>query len=260
MVKKYFWLKLHKDFFKRHDVKVIEDMDNGKDYVLFYLKLLVESLSHEGHLRFSDTVPYNDKMLSSITNTNIDIVRSAIKLFTELNMMEILDDGTIYLNEVNNMIGSETDWAKKKRIYREKQKAIETSEGQKKTMSDKSKSKSKSKKKINTFVEENEEKDEKETIPYKEIIDYLNLKTKKSYRHTTKSTRKLIRARWNEGFRKDDFFKCIDNAYSFRMLQGGDLTYLRPSTLFNGSFENRVNGDGYEKMQSGKSDVSIDEF
>ena len=38
--KKYYWLKLKKDFFKRHDIQIIENMPNGKDYVLFYLKLL----------------------------------------------------------------------------------------------------------------------------------------------------------------------------------------------------------------------------
>ena len=78
--KKYYWLKLKNDFFKRHDIKIIEDMPNGKDYILFYLKLLVESVGHEGELRFSETIPYNENMLSTITNTNIDVVRSAIKI------------------------------------------------------------------------------------------------------------------------------------------------------------------------------------
>lgn len=115
---KYYWLKLKRDFFKRHDIRIIEGMENGKDYVLFYLKLLLESIDHDGSLRFSDTIPYNDKMLATITGTNIDIVRSAIKLFTELNMMDQLDDGTLYMNQVEQMTGNETKWAEKKRIYR----------------------------------------------------------------------------------------------------------------------------------------------
>ena len=122
--KKYYWLKLKKDFFKRHDIKIIEDMDNGKDYILFYLKLLCESVDHNGNLRFSDAIPYNEKMLVTITNTNIDIVRSAMKVFTELKMIEILDDKTIFMSEVQKMIGCETPWAEKKRLYREKQKTL----------------------------------------------------------------------------------------------------------------------------------------
>ena len=118
--KKYYWLKLKRDFFKRHDVRIIEELPNGKDYLLFYLKLLVESIDHEGALRFSDAVPYNEQMLSVITNTNVDVVRSAMKLFIELKMIEVLDDATIYMTEVNKLIGSETKWAEKKRIQRQR--------------------------------------------------------------------------------------------------------------------------------------------
>ena len=119
--KKYYWLKLKRDFFKRHDIRIIEEMPNGKDYVLFYLKLLLESVDHEGTLRFSDTIPYNEQMLSVVTNTNIDIVRSAMKLFIELHMIDVFDDQTIYMNEVEKYIGSETQWAEKKRLQRAKE-------------------------------------------------------------------------------------------------------------------------------------------
>ena len=104
--KKYFWLKLKRDFFKRHDIQIIEAMPNGKYYILFYLKLLCESVDHEGRLRFSEQIPYNEHMLSTITNTNIDIVRAATKVFTELGMMEMLDDGTLFMLDTQKMVGS----------------------------------------------------------------------------------------------------------------------------------------------------------
>lgn len=119
--KKFYWLKLKRDFFKRHDIRIIEAMPNGKDYILFYLKLLLESIDHEGELRFSDAVPYNEQMLSVITNTNIDIVRAAMKLFVDLKMLEVMDDQTIYMMEVEKLIGSETKWAEKKRVQRQKE-------------------------------------------------------------------------------------------------------------------------------------------
>lgn len=126
--KKFYWLKLKRDFFKRHDIRIIEEMENGKDYILFYLKLLLESIDHEGHLRFSETIPYNEKMLAVITNTNIDIVRSALKVFAELNMIELFDDQTIYMTEVEKLTGSETEYAKKKREYRQKLLEVRQSE------------------------------------------------------------------------------------------------------------------------------------
>lgn len=127
---RYYWLKLKRDFFKRHDIRIIEAMPNGKDYVLFYLKLMVESIDHEGKLRFSDTIPYNEQMLSVVTNTNIDIVRSAIKLLTELGIVEVMDDKTLYLKEVKALIGSQTISAEKKQIQRQNR-LVEIEGGQK---------------------------------------------------------------------------------------------------------------------------------
>lgn len=131
--KRFYWLKLDKDFFKRHDITIIESMPNGKDYILFYLKLLCESTSHEGYLRFSPTIPYNEEMLATITRTNIDIVRSAIKIFAELGMMNLLDDGTYYLEQVNKMIGSETGQTIRKRQAKEEVKLLGGNVGVKNT-------------------------------------------------------------------------------------------------------------------------------
>ena len=93
--KKYYWLKLKRDFFKRHDIQIIEQMPNGKDYLLFYLKMLLESIDHDGALRFNEAIPYNEQMLSIVTNTNIDVVKSAMDMFIELQMVEIKDDKTL---------------------------------------------------------------------------------------------------------------------------------------------------------------------
>ncbi len=116
---RYYWLKLDRGFFKRHDIAVIEDMPNGKDYVLFYLKLMLESVDHEGALRFSDTIPYSETMLASVTRTNVDIVRSALNLFIELGMVEVFDDKTLFMKEVAKLLDSETYSAKRKRENRQ---------------------------------------------------------------------------------------------------------------------------------------------
>ena len=122
--KRFYWLKLKRDFFKRHDIRIIESLPNGKDYVLFYLKLLVESIDHEGSLRFSDTIPYNAEMLATITDMNIDIVRTAMKVFSDFGMVDVLEDKTIYMTEVQRMIGSavDNDNANRQRRFREAQK------------------------------------------------------------------------------------------------------------------------------------------
>jgi len=148
--KRYYWLKLKRDFFKRHDIKIVESLPNGKEYILFYLKLLCESVDHDGRLRFSDKIPYSEEMLATITNTNIDIVRSAVQLFSQLDMMDIMDDGTFFMNQVQDLIGSESYWAEKKRQQREQKKTplldiVQEVSNDCPTCPSKSKSKSKSK-------------------------------------------------------------------------------------------------------------------
>jgi predicted phage replisome organizer len=146
LAEKYYWLKLKKDFFKRHDITIIEAMPNGKDYILFYLKLLCESIDHNGLLRFNETIPYSEEMLATLTRTNLDVVRSAMKVFVNLQMIEVLDDETIFMAEVDKMLGSETYWAEKKRQQRIGQcpTDVQSMSNQCPTCPTKSKSKSKS--------------------------------------------------------------------------------------------------------------------
>ncbi len=122
MEKKRYWLKLDKDFLKSSQIKVIKNMPNGKEYIIFYLSLLLESVETIGHLRFSDLVPYNEEMLASVTDTNIDIVRSATSILSSLGLMEMLDDGTIYMTQVAQMTGKESESAERVRQYRLREK------------------------------------------------------------------------------------------------------------------------------------------
>lgn len=134
MSKKYYWLKLTVDFFEREEIKLIENMKNGKEYIIFYMKLLLKSANSEGKLLFKDVIPYTEDMLATVTGTDIDVVRSAVKLFLKLDLIQKLDDGALFMLETQKMIGHETEWAKKKREYREKKKveALEDKSGTKK--------------------------------------------------------------------------------------------------------------------------------
>ncbi|MCT7536975.1 phage replisome organizer N-terminal domain-containing protein [Aliarcobacter butzleri] len=122
--KKYYWLKLKDDFFDKDEVRIIEGQQNGKDYIIFYMKLLLKSVKTEGELFFKETIPYSPQMLSTITNTNIDTVKVAVDLFINLGLMERWDNGTLFMFETQNMIGSESKWAEYKRVEREKYKEI----------------------------------------------------------------------------------------------------------------------------------------
>lgn len=75
-----------------------------------------------------------------------------------------------------------------------------------------------------------------EKIPYSEIISFLNQVTNKKYKVTQK-WKELIKARWNEGQRLDDFKKVI-NVKSSQWLNDSNMNkYLRPQTLFGNKFD-----------------------
>lgn len=77
-------------------------------------------------------------------------------------------------------------------------------------------------------------------IPYQEIIDYLNKKTKSNFRASGAANKRLIKARWNENYRLDDFKRVIDNM-SGQWLGTEMANYLQPSTLFGSKFDNYLN-------------------
>ena len=114
MAKKYYWLKLKNDFFDDDTIQFIEEQENGVAYVNFYLKLCLKSLKTDGtliRLVGETLIPYDVKSLAKLTNTNIDVVRVAMDLFEKIGLIKILDGGEIYLTQLKEMIGSETEKA-----------------------------------------------------------------------------------------------------------------------------------------------------
>lgn len=127
---KLFYLKLNKEFFDQHYIKILETQDNGDKYILFLVKLMCESISHNGYLRFNESIPYDEKMLAAITRTNIDIVRVAIKLFESMGIIEFTKDKTLFIPVVQLLTCSTTEGAIKKQEQRDRALTMRTKGGQ----------------------------------------------------------------------------------------------------------------------------------
>ena len=164
--KRYYWLKLKKDFFKRHDIRLLEALPEGREYALFYLKLMVESIDHNGELRYNERTPYTEEDLSVICNTPLQIVTEALKALQRKSLIDYKEDGTLVVEKVIEMIGSasNSDGAVRQKRYRERLKnqqgvtecdegvtGVTTNDNESKSKS-KIKSKSKSKSKNNIFI------------------------------------------------------------------------------------------------------------
>ena len=121
---KYFWFKLHDDFFSDSKIKLLEKMPNGEKYGWFLFKLICKSIKTEGLLRFSDKLPYSPKMLADITDTDIDVVRSALSAFNMCELIDIFEDGTYFIDLVPNNTGKESESAERVRKCRDRKRAL----------------------------------------------------------------------------------------------------------------------------------------
>lgn len=118
--KKYYYLKLKENFFDSDELKILESMPNGVYYSNLLLKLYLKSLKYEGRLKLNEYIPYSPEMISTITNINIDTVRTGLKILEQLKLIEVLPDGTIYMLEIQNYIGKSSSEGDRVREYRKK--------------------------------------------------------------------------------------------------------------------------------------------
>ena len=120
-VKKYYWLKLNENFFEDDTIQFIEEQEGGILYSNFYMKLCLKSLKQAGTLVrvVGETlIPYDVKSLSKLTGVPSDTVAVAMDLFETIGLIKVLETGEIYLSQIEEMIGSETDKAKSMRMLR----------------------------------------------------------------------------------------------------------------------------------------------
>ena len=114
---KFYWLQLREDFFDEDAIDWLEEQPNGKEYSLFYLKLCVKSLRTNGVLirRVGNMlIPYDHVKLGELTKTSPDTVIVAMNLLLQIGLVERLENGELYLTQVENMIGSQSKGAFKK--------------------------------------------------------------------------------------------------------------------------------------------------
>jgi len=122
-VSTFYFLKLRLDFYDAPEIKVILSMENGYAYTVVYQKLLLLSLRSKdvGCLRLQDDLPYNDSTLSTVLNTDIDLLRGAMKMLSKLGLVSIDAAGTIVLEEAIKLAGKENTSTQRVREFRERQ-------------------------------------------------------------------------------------------------------------------------------------------
>lgn len=123
--KKYYWLKLPRNFFGKHYIKILRAKENGELLVLFYMWMLTEAIDHKGRLRYSEDIPYDEEMLAEASGFALHIVTQALQQFTKLQLVITESDGTLFMPKSIEMVGSESASAQRVREYRERKNSKE---------------------------------------------------------------------------------------------------------------------------------------
>ena len=116
--KKYYYMRLKENFFDSNELTVLESMQDGYLYSNILLKLYLRSLKDNGKLMFNDRIPYNAQMIATITRHQVGTVEKALRIFQEMGLIEILDNGAIYMLDIQQFIGKSSTEADRIRTYR----------------------------------------------------------------------------------------------------------------------------------------------
>lgn len=113
----YYYMRLKENFFEGNELAAIEAMPDGFLYSNILLKMYLKSLRDEGRLMIG-AIPYDAEMIAGITHHKVKTVKKALELFEKVGLIEVLDNGAIYMLDIQNFIGKASTEADRKRKQR----------------------------------------------------------------------------------------------------------------------------------------------
>lgn len=251
--KKYYYLKLKDNFFESEELVILQSMPDGYIYSDILMKLYLRSLKSEGRLMFKEHIPYSPTMLATVVRHPVALVEKALSIFKDLGLVDVLDNGAIFMLDIQNFIGKSSTEGDRKREYRKK---IE--EEKQKLLPDGQMSDIRTPEieieldiEIETDIELEQEKKNsvaQSTTPSSndllidETIRYINLRTGRNFKTTTKDNRKYISARIKDGATPEQIKYVIDVKCA-EWLHNDDMrNNINPKTLFReGNFDRYLN-------------------
>jgi predicted phage replisome organizer/uncharacterized phage protein (TIGR02220 family) len=225
--------------FDDEKIRLIQAVPESDAILVIWIRLLVLAgkTNDDGLIYIQRNMPYSEEMLATLFGKNVNTVRLALTTLASFNMIDLSNDGLIAIS----------NWEKHQNVegmekVREQNRLRAKKHYEKKKNSNVSLTLDITQPNATDIDKElDKERDiDKEKIPYSDIIKYLNEATSKSFKVTQK-WKDLIKARWNEGQRLDDFKKVID-VKTNQWLNNQEMNkYLRPATLFGNKFDDYLN-------------------
>lgn len=123
--RRYYWIQLAQDFFKSKEMKLLRKMPGGDTYTIIYLKLMLISLEDSGKIYFEELAQDLAEEMALLIDEDTEAVRMTLMFLTKKGLLTRHSDYEFFLEQVPEMIGSETASARRVRKHRE-QKALQS--------------------------------------------------------------------------------------------------------------------------------------
>lgn len=124
--KKYYWLRLKEGFFDSKHIKFLRSQENGDRMCIVYLQLQLKSLRSVGVIQYDKLLPSCTEEIAFDLGEPVEIVNRTVATLEKLNLVERLDDGSLYLSAVREVVGSETTAAERMRNKRSRESTSES--------------------------------------------------------------------------------------------------------------------------------------
>ena len=219
--RRYYWLQLKDDFFNSKEMKLMRKLPGGEEITIIYLKMMLASLAEQGKLYFEGLAEDLAEELSLIIDEDPEAIRLTLMFLTKKKLLTTSDNYQFNLEQVPEMVGSETASTRRSRKHRETQKLLQCNTTATKGNGD-----------IDIDIDKGQKP---QSDVYEEIIKYLNEKTGSHFKPTSKSTQRLINGRLSENYTIEDFKYVIDVKTNEWKDNTKMFKYLTPDTLFNAS-------------------------
>lgn len=122
--KRYYWLKLYKDFFQSKRIKKLRRLAGGDTYTIIYLKMQLLALTTGGELIFTGLENSFAEELALDIDESADNVAVTLEYLKSCELLITQDNIHFYLPYVEENTGSETASAQRVRDFRQLKKAL----------------------------------------------------------------------------------------------------------------------------------------
>lgn len=117
--KRYYWIQLAQDFFKSKEMKLLRKIAGGDTHTIIYLKMMLISLEDGGHIYYDGLADNLAEEIALVIDENVEDIKITLIFLESKGLLTKINDRDYFLEQVPEMVGSETASTRRSRKHRE---------------------------------------------------------------------------------------------------------------------------------------------